>query len=101
MNKHSQARSSNHIQAVPHAVELGSRAIEVVSETADQLKKAASSTERFMKQYPKASAGAFLGAGVLFGAFVHRVFGHTPTIAETLGLTALPARARRSIKEWL
>ena len=93
--------TTNHSAPITHGFELGSRALDAVTETATSFKKAASSGEKMVKQYPVASAGAFLGIGFLVGALIHKLFSHTPTLTETLGIDALPARARRSLKNWL
>ena len=100
MNK-SQQTTNHHSAPITHDFELGSRALDAVTETATSVKNAASSGGKMVRKYPIASAGAFLGVGFLVGALVHKLFAHTPTLTETLGIDALPSRARRSLKNWL
>jgi hypothetical protein len=99
MNRNHSTASKD--STLAQGLELGTRALDVVSETASTLKKAAGDGEKIVKQYPLASAGAILGAGFLLGAITHKLFSHTPTLTETLGIDALPQRARRQLKSWL
>lgn len=63
-----------------------------------EVKSAAKSTGKLIKEHPLATAGVLLGAGVLAGVVAQRSLGHKPTVRETM-MDALRDSAKRVSKQ--
>jgi hypothetical protein len=63
---------------------------------------AAGTTEKIVKAHPLKSVGVALGGGMLFGAFLAKLFTHKPTLTESFNDTlGIKRRIARAIQGWL
>jgi ElaB/YqjD/DUF883 family membrane-anchored ribosome-binding protein len=104
-NQTSGSMNRNTANQYKAATDFGTKAMEVVSDTAiqakEQLSQVATSTEKMIRKYPLASVGAVLGGGIVLGILAHKLFAPEPTVPERLGLNGLFNRARSGLKNML
>jgi hypothetical protein len=66
------------------ATQLGKAIVVLERDTATRLKRATKATGAVVSAHPLASAGLFVGAGVLVGIAANAALRHKPTVAEVV-----------------